>query len=393
MEPTSLSASALQTYMDCPAHYKVSYIDRVRISSGGGSAGDLGSCIHEVLEWWIVAGRFENATNGNSALLSAKLREIAPKYGLVDAQIKVATKMLFAWYDRWVDPESSVPFEVMMAEVKETFPLKVKDPAGAVHEIPVTYIWDRVDLLTDDGSIRVVDYKSWMKSLSGDEIFSYPQVRLYALAAAIRYKQQSPPYIWVQLDQLRYGAVAVRFSRDDIKDIWAWLKTMYLEILASNGEQEIVGDGCRWCVRSVSCVSFQKAVAAGTIMTFTDAEAAARKVAEINSVMGALKDTKDQLLTYLETYLEEEKFLDQSWNDGTDTTVEVKITPTRKRDVDQVAAKDALGVDMRYGKITLGEIDELLAGDEIDDDQKDGLRRSITEGVTTSVNAKFKKVK
>ena len=400
MEPTSLSASAISTFMDCPANFKLSYVDRVRISSGGGSAGDQGSAIHEVLEWWVVTGRHGPEPKDGlwSPLLAAKLKEIAPKYGLDAGQIKTSTKMLFAWYDRWIDPESSVPFEVLMAEVKETFPLKVKDAHGVVHEVPVTYIWDRVDKLTDDGSIRVVDYKSWMKSLSGDEIFSYPQVRLYALAAAIRYKDDNPPFIWVQLDQLRYGlGTMVRFSKDDIRDIWAWLKATYLEILESDGTREIVGNGCRWCARSVTCVSFQKAVSAGTIMSIQTPEAAARKVAEINAVTGALADTKAQLLSYLESYLQEEKFLDQSWDPevpGEDAVL-VKITPKNNRIIDQEAAKRALGAEVaiQHGKLTLGEIDALLEGDEITDEQKAALRKAITSGVTTSINAQYKKVK
>ena len=142
-------------------------------------------------------------------------------------------------------------------------------------------------------------------------------MRLYALAAAIKYKDQNPPYIWVALDQLRYGSpTAVRFTRDDIRDIWTWLKSTYLTILADDGTTEMVGNGCRWCVRSTSCVSFQNAVAAGTVMSYRSPEDAARRVAEINAVTGALSDTKAALLSYLETYLEERGYLEERFEDS-----------------------------------------------------------------------------
>jgi hypothetical protein len=265
-----------------------------------------------------------------------------------------------------------------MAEVKETFPLKVQ-VNGVVHEVPVTYIWDRCDRMLNDGSIRVTDYKSWMKCMTADEIFSYGQVRLYALAAAIRFKDDKPPYIWVALDQLRYGLpTAVRFSREDIRDIFKWLKGVYEAILLSDGTQERVGDACRWCVRSPECASFQRAVAAGTIMSYQNPEDAAHKVAEINSVLGALMDTKAALLGYLE-----EKF-----GNG----VLVKITPKRKRTVDHDAAVAAVGPEIaaRKGKLGVTVIDELLEGDELTDEQKDALRKAITEGFDTSMSAAFK---
>jgi len=389
MEPKTLSASGLQTYMDCPARFKAEYIDRIRISSGGGSAGDLGSLIHETLEWFVDQGRF--ITTGSKPL-GDKCRELAPKYGVDATQIKVAVKMIFAWYDRWTlmvdDPNK--PFEVLMAEVKETFPLKVKDSSGQPREVPVTYIWDRVDRMMNDGSIRVVDYKSWMKYLSADEVYTSLQVRLYALAAAIRYKDDGPPFIWVQLDQLRYdgGAVTVRFTRDDIRDIYNWLKATYVQLLDDDGTQENVGNGCRFCVRSTSCASFQRAVSAGTIMSYTDPEDAARKVAEINSITGALMDTKAQLLAYLETYLEERGYLEERWESG----ITLKITPKRNRTVNHQAVVDAVGQEIasRYGKLGVTVIDELLAGDELSDEQKAALRKAVDEGVTTSVNAVFK---
>lgn len=380
MEPETLSASGLKRYMECPAGYRAEYIDRVRISSGGGSAGDLGSLIHECLHWWVMEG----CVNGmDAAPLLTKCKELAPDYGVDALQIKVASKMLVAWLERWEADE--VEFDVLQAEIKESFLLKVED-----HQIGVTYIWDRVDKLLEDGSIRVVDYKSWMKFLAADEIFHNLQCRIYALAAAIKYKDQAPPYIWVSLDQLRYGQpTAVRFTKDDIREIWAWLKATYAKIIADDGTTEIVGNGCRWCVRSESCVSFKNAVAAGTVMSYTSPEDAARRVAEINSVTGALNDTKAALLSYLETYLEERGYLEERFEDS---GVTLKITPKRNRTVNQEDAVAAVGPDIaaRYGKLGVTIIDELLDGELLTDEQKHSLRKAVSEGVSTSVNAVFK---
>jgi hypothetical protein len=371
--------------MECPARFKVEYVDKVRISSGGGSAGDLGSLLHACLEWWVTEGLVNGA---DTAPLIAKCKELAPNYGVDALQIKVASKMLVAWLDRWEADE--VEFNVLQAEIKENFPLKVYDANNVEHIIGVTYIWDRVDRLREDGSIRVVDYKSWMKFLAADEVFHYLQCRVYALAAAIKYKDQAPPYIWVMLDQLRYGnPTAVRYTKDDIRDIWAWIKSTYLKILADDGSTEIVGNGCRWCVRSTSCQSFQHAIAAGTVMSYRDPEDAARKVAEINAVTGALNDTKAALLSYLETYLEERGYLEERFQDA---GVTLKITPKRNRTVNQEEAVRAVGPEVaaRYGKLGVTVIDELLDGDVLDEEQKSALRKAVSEGMSTSTNAVFK---
>lgn len=389
MEPNSLSATGLQVFIECPARFKAEYIDRVRISSGGGTAGDMGSLIHAVLQWWVETGRF---TTTGSKPLGDKVRELAPNYGVDALQVKVAVKMVFAWYDRWNEQEADgPPFQVLQVEVKETFPLVVKDANGNVYEVPVTFIWDRADRLLQDGSIRVVDYKSWMQYMTADEIFHYLQVRVYALAAAIKYKADNPPYIWVALDQLRYGLpTAVRFDRDDIREIFRWLQGVYLEILASDGTREQVGNSCRWCVRAVSCQSFQRAVAAGTVLTYQTPEEAAQKVAEINAVVPGLLNAKDQLLAYLETYLEERGYLEEYF-EGSGVTV--KITPKRKRVVDHDAAVAAVGPELAARKSSLGVtvIDELIEGDELNEEQKAALTKAVTEGVTTSINAGFKK--
>lgn len=387
MEPKSLSATALQVFMECPARFNAEYINRVRIQGPGGTAGDLGSLIHAALEWWVREGRF---TTTGSKPLGDKVKELAPTYGVDALQVKQAIKMVFAWYDRWQSYDGPA-FEVLQVEVKETFPLSARDSQGNVHQVLVTYIWDRADRLLDDGSIRVIDYKSWMRYATADEIFHMLQVRIYALAAAIKYKDQAPPFIWVGLDQLRYGLpTVVRFSRDDIRDIFRWLQAKYIEILESDGTREQVGNSCRWCVRSTSCASFQRAVSAGTIMSYQSPEEAGQKVAEINSVLGALTDSKALLLNYLEEYLEERGYLEEYFEN---TGVTVKISPKRNRTVDRDAVIAAIGPDLaaQKGKLGVTVLDELLASDEINEEQKEMVRKAITEDVTTSINATFKK--
>jgi PD-(D/E)XK nuclease superfamily protein len=377
MNPTSLSASALKVYLECSARFNAEYVERIRVSGPSGSAGDLGSLVHAVLEWYVKDG-----AQPDSKLLSDKCKALAPSYGINGDYLKSAVKMLLAWYDRWhTDP---VEFDVLQVEVKETFNL-VSTTGQA---IPVTYIWDRVDRLANDGSIRVVDYKSWIKALTADDTFNDTQVRIYALAAAIKYKADKPPYIWVQLDQLRYGSVTVRFSREDIAEIWQWLRNLYTQILDDDGKRETVGSGCYYCVRTNVCKSYQKAVAAGTIVSFSTPEEAARKVAEINAVLPQLMETKSQLIAYLESYLKDQGWLEERFQDD----ILVKVTPKRSRSVDHNAAVDAVGVEIaaRSGKLGVTVIDELLSGDELDDDQKDRLRKAVSEGFTTSTNAIFK---
>ena len=89
MEPKSISATAIKAFMDCPAHYKVQYLDHVRVSSGGGTAGDLGSLLHEVLEWYVTVARHSPKLDTPKEL-GNKCRELAPNYGIDGLQIKAA---------------------------------------------------------------------------------------------------------------------------------------------------------------------------------------------------------------------------------------------------------------------------------------------------------------
>ena len=118
MEPKSISATAIKAFLDCPAHYKAQYLDRVRISSGGGTAGDLGSLLHEVLEWYVQDARHSPRLDTPKALIN-KCRELAPNYGIDGLQVKAASKMLEAWHQRF---QEDPPHEVLQVEVKESFP-------------------------------------------------------------------------------------------------------------------------------------------------------------------------------------------------------------------------------------------------------------------------------
>ncbi len=382
MIPKSLSATAIATYEACPAAFKAMYVDRIRVGSAG-PAAFLGTSIHEALETWVTE-LTQKTIDAELDLLLSFFHSRASQYNVPSSSVTKGDEMLKAWHERWMEYP---PDKVLAIEVKETFPLRLIHPlTGEQVEIPVTYIWDRADYRERDHAIMVIDYKSWMQYVDGVEMKDLVQVRIYALAAAIRYKEMKPDRIWVVLDQLRYQPASALFSKDEIKEIWTYLKDVGLRILADDGETETVGPSCRWCPRALVCESLARARTIRAIPTLDDDEVAAT-LAELNIVKGWLDETMPQLRERVGEILENSEVARKTING-----VILKITPKNERSVDSVRVATIIPEQAgRIGKIGIGALEELMKSDQITDEQRTELKKCITTTMTTSVNAKFSK--
>lgn len=280
--------------------------------------------------------------------------------------------MLKDFYERWLE---NPPHEVLSAEVKESFTIKSSDG----REVQINYIWDRGDR-HQDGSIEVVDYKTWRRMADAEEMRQLLQVRIYALSAAIRYKSDNPPAIWVTLDQMRTGPVSVKFSREDNKATWAYLRDVYDRILASDGTRETVGDGCRYCVRKADCQTLLRAVEAGNIQKLRlDPARAAHRLAELKAARNATDALVSELEEFMGELLEEHEVPELDYGH-----VKVKMTIRKNRKAEYERINRILA-EIGYPPVnSLNDVDVVLDDANIDID----IRANIKSFVTTSVSGK-----
>jgi hypothetical protein len=382
MEPKTISASSIKAFEDCPAGYNAMYIEQAREASG--AAGDLGTALHEAIQGWTVDDLMpiEPGENGEKLLLD-RFESKAAALGLPSEMHEAGIKMLKKFYTRIA---AEPPYTILQAEVKETFPLKVDG-----HKINVTFIWDRCDQW-EDGSIEVVDYKSWFQSMDAATMKRVLQVRIYALAAAIKFKHLNPPAIWVTLDQLRYDQpVSVKFTREDHRDTYEYLKDVARRIFASDGKLETVNVNCRYCIRRDSCVTLRKVLVASPehILANGDPEDVALRAAELDAAIKAAEASKQAFADWIESWLEEREIPEYTFENA----VTIKFSPTNRRKVDSERVSKVVGPEItaQYGHFSMEDIDGLLKGDEITAKQKDEIKALIRMTTTTRPVATFKK--
>lgn len=371
MEPNTLSASAIKCFENCEVMFKAHYIDRIREESG--AAADLGTSVHTACEEWVVAGCPDDL-----GFLIQKFEQDAVQHGLDATMVGDGKKMLKDFFFRF---QENPPHEILSTEVKESFPIKVGGKT-----VQVSYIWDRGDRMPD-GSIEVVDYKTWRKVVDAEDMLQMVQVRIYALSAAIRYKSENPPWIWVTLDQMRTGPVSVKFSREENAATWRYLKDVYARILASDGSRRTINEDCRYCAVKADCPALNNAIQGGNIQRLrANPELAATRLAELKAGRNAVDDTISQLEDFMEELLEENQVPIITYPSG----LKVTMTIRKSRKIEHLFVNRILGLDPS-AKLSLAEIDEILAGDTIDDDTKAQIRKHIKSTASGKATAFFPK--
>lgn len=374
MKIRTLSASSIATYEGCPARWAAEYNSEDRPQDLSAGFAELGTACHEALQEFVefmVVWGFDPIPP-KSVLLDFydtaywKLFQDREKY---DDGVEMLTK----WHKRqdWTDRE------VLMTEVKERFPL----PIGAGLEIPITYIFDRCDKVTvgDTIEIEVIDYKSFRMPVSAADMKNKIQVRLYALAAAIKFKHLDPNRIWVTYDLLRHDPVSVAFTRDDNRVTWEYLKAVARRILADEEAKEKLNPDCRWCIRRGTCDTLRIHRDAGGILSLLDVDDIGEAVDmrdEINAQQSALKallgDVDKLLLDHLQH--------NDLYEIKTANTV-LTVGAKGSRSIDAERAATVIGAERvaKRGSLTMGAVDSLLKGDELTIEQKADLKRLITK--------------
>ena len=170
-----LSYSQIQTFRDCPLHYKAKYI--LRISTPPTAAQSFGSSIHLVL-------RDLYQQPGSDVFDLYKKNWIKDGYTSQEHErqyYKKGEKFLSQYLDDEYDPKVKPAF----LEGSFIAPLKINN-----RFIKIGGKIDRVDVLKD-GTIEIIDYKTGANVPTQKDIDADLQMSFYALAATIL---KEPPF-------------------------------------------------------------------------------------------------------------------------------------------------------------------------------------------------------
>jgi len=361
LKPERLSASSIACFESCEARFFATYIEKGR--EPGGRAANLGTACHEALEWLVVERVMKKLPYTRDEVMT-KLDFACSALGLDTNQKKQAIEMV----DRFLAYQDENGWnEVICAESKETFTLT----HPRLGSIPVTYIWDRGDMLPGN-VIDVVDYKTYARPMSPDEMHSKVQNRLYALAAAIKFKDIKPERIWVTLWLLRYGPISAVFTRQDNQATWRYLRDVWERIDASDGTIETINSECKWCVRKSACETLQRHVAVGGINHLSD-RAAVELLAETQNRMTALANLRTELEGRITDIMDAEETTEIKYEG-----VRVYIKPTNRREVDSERVAKVVGPELmaKYGSVGVTTLDTMIKTEpSITPDMKIALKR------------------
>lgn len=366
----------MQVAEACTARYKAENIER---SKGfGGVAASLGSSVHGALETYVKATQLDKTMEPSEELL---LDMFKMSYMITFNTSDIATveffegvEMLKAWYQRSLTAWEGEA-HVISVEEKTFFPIKT-----SIGEIPFNYIWDRFDYMGND-EYKVVDYKTNRWGIRPEDLKKKIQARAYSVAAAIQLAKQgiTPKRIWVEFDMLRHdGPVGISFSREENVAALKFFRELAQRIIDTPDSEvrETLNNECLFCVRKQSCKALLKNIAVGGIHSVSSIEEAVDLRAQLElqgkAVNAAVKELDSKII-------DEARARDQVEFES--DTFSLRIGMSGQRAIDAEMVEKAIGPVLfaRYGgkSFTIGNVDKLLKGNELDAQQKASLRSLI----------------
>ena len=169
-----LSATALDTYDDCPLRYAYQYALRVREDAG--VRADLGTLVHGVLAEFLDPDNPGRPPRTRDALLALARERWVDDIARYRPQVEEARRLYFEMLEQWWEAEGEGPGAPEVLAVERRFDIEV----GA-HRL--TGSIDRVDRADDGHGIRIVDYKTGKSEPAAGTMADNLQLAVYHLAA------------------------------------------------------------------------------------------------------------------------------------------------------------------------------------------------------------------
>ena len=373
MKPISLSATAMQVAGLCLSRYNSEMIERGRGIQN--IAASLGTSVHNSLEMYVKTCYLEmDPTKKQSPEIKYLLELFKMNYIITFGTSDINSEEYVDGVDmlkRWHKRTDFTQFTVISSEVKKNFPVKT-----SIGPIPFNYILDRLDLIGPN-EYRVNDYKTNRAGLRPEGLRDKWQARCYALAMQIEHPDASR--IWVEFDMLRHdGPVGISFSREDNAATWRHLKSEAERIIATDGSRapETLNAECLFCVKKASCNALRKNLAVGGVFSIgTAAEAV-----DLRAQLGYQKKAIESAISEIDNIILAEASTTDVYTFESETNI-MEITAYARRGADAELVERVIGEALfkKYAgtKITIANIDKLLKGTEIDDDQKRQLKNLI----------------
>ncbi len=371
MIPNTVSASSLELADRCLAAYAASSLNR---SAGfGNDPAKLGTALHGALEVYTNPAFMSTGMWDLEFLLTCFQAEFFKLFGANTKSewYKQGMDILTGWHNRPYQQSDLQNTTILSREVKENFPVPYI-LNGERFFVPLNYIIDRLDQTGED-EYRVVDYKSQRVPWGSDEMYGKIQPRIYALAMQIKYPKAKS--ICVQYDYLRYEPQAVYFSRDDNVNTWRWLKQAVQRIVDTDehAAPETLNDGCRYCVRKLSCNAVNSNINAGGVFAYDVNDLADRfhqMVSQMDAMKSAMEGVEHELLVYAQESGQMEWYTDQS-------KVRVAIKKTRRVNRERLAAIVGEDVLREFPRVSLGDLDAIRRDARLNSEQRSMIETAI----------------
>lgn len=369
MIPKSLSASSLLVSEACLARWKVENHDKAPQASS--EPADIGTTCHFALEHFVKAVYLDERVAWDDVKYLNDMYEIGyvETFGTTNTDtdaFRDGAAMVAKWYDT---NKGGLPHKVISCEVKSSF-----DVNTSIGPIPFNYIWDRFDQI-DETTFEVVDYKSWRKPVSSQDMKKKIQPRAYALAAQIEHPEAEK--IWVSFDQLRYEMVGTVFTKEDNAATWRYLKKAAERIIATdeNAVEEKLNPDCKWCIRKASCDTLLAASAGGAVVGLSFDEVVRRKDAIANALI-ALKYADDELDKMIIAEAQHQDKFELETDD-----YEVKLSSRPRRSPNSSAIAHIVGPDLslKYGNFTMTQIDKMLKNEKLSEAQIAEIQSNVNQ--------------
>ena len=232
-----LSATSIQTYVDCPLKYKYQYIDRIPQRFDKAYL-KLGIVIHKVLELFHK-NKYKNRGELYD-LLEAEWKSTDFHYKQEDFQYKNDAKLMLDNYSNYIkDYQSHKAYYEFEFEFETSYAvLKGK--------------CDRVEI-SKDNKISIIDYKTSNKSKTPKQLLSNIQLGLYALfSKESGFKNKSnrlkkiPENLIVLFLREQMPSVEISISDKNLNDIEDVIKNV-CEGLSNNNFSANKGRPCDFC--------------------------------------------------------------------------------------------------------------------------------------------------
>ncbi|HEX7106946.1 MAG TPA: PD-(D/E)XK nuclease family protein [Acidothermaceae bacterium] len=248
----SCTPSRLTTWVDCPRHYRMKYLDRPRPTPGPPWAhNSLGASVHNALAgWWRLPPNARTAEAAAQLLDAGWLAE-----GFRDEQQSAG------WRDR--AREMVRRYAARLDPRRE--PVGVERTLGArTRRLALS---GRVDRLDDrDGELVVVDYKTGRRPPTLDDARGSAALALYAVAAGRTLRR---PCHLVELHHVPTGEVVTwRHTDESLARQVRRAEDVADEIVAAGVDPTAdtfparPGAQCGWCTYRAHCAEGQRAAPA-----------------------------------------------------------------------------------------------------------------------------------